>query len=177
MSPSPQFLLELSNASWSSYLLPGVQAQIATALKLYERECENPGTFQDYSFIVFPMSKGYEGFLKQYFFDLGLITTKTYEGKRFRIGRALNPDVHERQRDEWWLFDDIVRLCGERTTRMLWETWLVCRNRTFHFFPKKTSQIDLPTAGKRLETLASTMKAAVACQWDELLAQRREKGA
>ncbi|PIR60448.1 MAG: hypothetical protein COU68_02550 [Candidatus Pacebacteria bacterium CG10_big_fil_rev_8_21_14_0_10_45_6] len=177
MSPSSQFLLELSNASWSSYLLPEVQTQVATALKLYERECKEPNKFLDYSFVVFPMSKGYEGFLKQYFFDLGLITTQTYEGERFRIGRALNPDVHENQRDEWWLFDDVARLCGQRTTRMLWDTWLICRNQTFHFFPKKTSQIDLPTAGKRLEMLATAMKAAVACQWDELRLQRREKSA
>ncbi|MDA1079852.1 MAG: hypothetical protein O2840_04165 [bacterium] len=177
MSPSPQFLLELGNASWSSYLLPDVQAQVTTALTLYEREFKSPGTFADYSFVVFPMSKGYEGFLKQYFYDLGLITTKTYEGKRFRIGRALNPDVRDHQRDEWWLYNDIARLCGDGTARMLWETWLECRNKTFHFFPKQVSRIDLPAAGKCLERLINTMKAAVVCRWDELLIQRKEKGA
>ncbi|NCN06982.1 MAG: hypothetical protein GW946_04035 [Candidatus Pacebacteria bacterium] len=172
MSLTPQVLLEFCNASWSSYLLPDVRTQIGTALKLYEREYGADDAFEDYTFIVFPMAKGYEGFLKQYFYDLDLITTKVYESRRFRIGRALNPDVYENQRDEWWLFDDISLLCGERTARMLWETWLTCRNRTFHLFPKKTSTLDLISAGKRLETLSHTMKEAVMCQWDELGAQR-----
>jgi len=177
MSPTPQVLLELYSESWSSYLLPDVQLQVTTALKLYEREYADPGKFQDYSFVVFPMSKGYEGFLKQYFYDLHLISTKTYEGKRFRIGRALNPDVHLNQRDDWWLYDNIARACGKNTARVLWETWLVCRNRVFHFFPKKSTQLDLVTAGKRLEMVATTMKEAVACAWDDLRTERREKSA
>ncbi|OGJ37253.1 MAG: hypothetical protein A3A82_03765 [Candidatus Pacebacteria bacterium RIFCSPLOWO2_01_FULL_47_12] len=177
MSPTPQVLLELCNASWSSYLLPDVQTQVTIALQLYEREYAVPGKFQDYSFVVFPMSKGYEGFLKQYFFDLLLITTKTYESNRFRIGRALNPDLRENQRDDWWLFDDITRLCGERTARLLWETWLECRNRTFHYFPKQTTLFDLATSGKQIERLATTMKTAITCQWDDLLRQRQEKRA
>jgi len=109
------------------------------------------------------MAKAYEGFLKKYLLDLGLIDEKTHDSRRFRIGRALNPDVHRNQRDEYWLYDDIEHICGKPLAKQLWQTWLECRNRVFHFFPQEKGKIDLENARKKLDIMTETMENAVSC--------------
>jgi len=110
------------------------------------------------------MSKAYEGFLKQFLRDLGLITEKVYQSRRFRIGRALNPDIKPSQRNEYWLYDDITKTCGEDLARDLWEAWLSCRNRLFHFFPKHDRSITLAQAKERLLQLSGVMARALNCE-------------
>lgn len=165
---SPQELVEELNGSWSSYVLPELRDFVTVSLTLYERECRDTQKLTDYSFIVFPMAKAYEGFLKQYFLDLGLISESTYFSRRFRIGRALNPDVQENQRDKWWLYDDVVHQCGVATAQSMWSTWLESRNRVFHYFPKKHQSVSLAQAGQHLATIASSMRSAVTCQAGQL---------
>lgn len=137
---------------------------VETAVMLYEREVNLKSNLDDYSFIVFPMSKAYEGFLKRSFFDLGIIDKSTFEGKRFRIGKALNPDMYESQRDKYWLFDDIEQMCGKELARELWNAWLECRNRIFHFYVKNDNVISLETAGEKLFQLSNAMQSLVECQ-------------
>ena len=168
MSISPQELTEQLNGSWSSYVLPELRDFVSISLGLYEREYDEESELTDYSFIVFPMAKAYEGFLKQYFLDLGLISESTYFSRRFRIGRALNPDVQENQRDKWWLYDDVARQCGAGTAQTMWTTWLESRNRIFHFFPKKHQRVTLAQAGQHLATIAESMRQAITCQAGEL---------
>lgn len=139
------------------------QEMIDQAKWLLVRE-ENSGEhLKDYSFIVFPMAKAYEGFLKDYLFDMGLISQETYHSRRFRIGRALNPDISPNQRDAWWLYDDLVRSCGEEVAQMLWDTWLGCRNHVFHYFPGEKAVMDLAHARKNLARIESSMTMAKEC--------------
>lgn len=152
--------------TWFSFLNDRHKSLVRTAVSLYEREFELKSDLEDYSFIVFPMSKAYEGFLKRSFYDLKLIDKKTFEGKRFRIGKALNPDVHEDQRDKYWLFDDLEKICGAEMARELWETWLECRNRVFHFFVNDNNTVSLEDAGNKLLKLNNAMKYLVECQID-----------
>ena len=112
------------------------------------------------------MAKAYEGFLKERFYRLELINKSSFEGKRFRIGRALNPDVHEKSRDEYWLYDDLSQLCGETMARELWDAWLVCRNRVFHFYPKETNMLSLETAKNYLLKLSTAMESFTECSLD-----------
>ncbi|MGD9129324.1 MAG: hypothetical protein PVJ09_02460, partial [Candidatus Woesebacteria bacterium] len=102
---------------WFLVLTPWQQNLVRTSYRLLEREKKHPNNFVDYSFIVFSMAKAYEGFLKKVLFDLKLIDKKAYEGRRFRIGRALNPDMREKYRDKFWLYDDLAKQCGERNAR------------------------------------------------------------
>ena len=134
------------------------------AIALYTRERRQGLQFSDYSFVVFPMAKAYEGFLKQYLFQMRLLSQDTYHDRRFRIGRALNPDLRNHQRDEQWLYDDIVRLCSEQVGRLLWDTWLQCRNRVFHYFPATTQRVSLQRAGEYLVLMIDAMTAARSCQ-------------
>ncbi|MBD3279508.1 MAG: hypothetical protein GF390_02230 [Candidatus Pacebacteria bacterium] len=157
---------DLAQQAWFQYLTSWQQKLVRQAHQLLVREQENQTLYDDYSFIVFPMAKAYEGFLKKLLFDQGLITQHVYEGKRFRIGRALNPDIREHQRDKWWLYDNVERKCGSKTARFLWETWLACRNRVFHFFPKAKASLELSEASQRLQMMRDAMRQAVACLED-----------
>ena len=137
---------------------------IQIAIELYSREERMHSSFTDYSFIVFPMAKAYEGFLKQYFYNMGLIDERTYNDKRFRIGRALNPDLDPSRRDDQWMYGRIMEMCGVHVARQLWDTWLQCRNQVFHYFPANEKRLSLIEAGKYLELMATTIEQAAACQ-------------
>ena len=156
---------DILESTWFSALGKQQQKLLETAVLLYEKECiSRKNDLSDYSFIVFPVSKAYEGFLKQQFFDLGLISKKTYQGRRFRIGKALNPDLHEKARDEYWLYDDVSSMCSAHVARILWEAWLECRNRVFHFYPNKNNLITLEEARARLIQVATAMETLITCQ-------------
>lgn len=151
-----------NTCNWYQFLTPWQRQLVETTAKLIDQHRDN-SNMVDYSFIVFPMSKAYEGFLKKFLYDLNLIDKKTYEGRRFRIGRALNPDVVKHQRDQYWLYDDVERICSEQTARDLWLAWLHCRNRVFHFFPKDKGLLNLDQALGKVKKIADAMSAAVKC--------------
>jgi hypothetical protein len=149
---------------WFTHLSGWQQELIQTSLELYEREERMLSAFSDYSFIVFPIAKAYEGFLKQFLLDLGLIDARTYADKRFRIGRALNPDVHVRQQDELWLYDNVRNVCGNELSRSMWQTWLECRNQVFHYFPNNEKRLTLSEAAAKISLVLSTMEQTTHCQ-------------
>lgn len=148
-------------------VLPEQQRQlIVISYQLYQRESESTQPLTDYGFVVFSMAKAYEGFIKQYLYDLQLISRKTFEGKRFRIGRSINPDVHFNQQDEYWLYDDLERMCGNEVALKIWDTWLECRNQVFHYFPRVVKPISLEAAAVKLQLMADAMASAYQCQLD-----------
>ncbi len=152
-----------NSRNWYSYLTGWQKQLVEVTQELVRRYQKDKDYLVDYSFLVFSMSKAYEGFLKKFLYDFNLIDRNTYEGHRFRIGRALNPDVHKRQRDQYWLYDDVARLCSPETARQLWMSWLECRNRVFHFFPKDKGLLTYKQAVKKIEQVSAAMSAAVAC--------------
>lgn len=149
--------------NWYPFLTSWQKQLVEVAGKLIRQAQKKEEYLVDYSYLVFPMSKAYEGFLKKFLYDFKLINKSTYEGKRFRIGRALNPDVAKQQRDQYWLYDDIARLCSDQTAQQLWDAWLFCRNRVFHFFPKDKGLLTLGQAIHKVERVSRAMSAAVAC--------------
>lgn len=152
-------------SEWIKTLNNEQQLLIQASVELYERESNLPQhTLVDYSFVVFAMAKAFEGFLKESFYKLHLIDKNSYEGRRFRIGKALNPDVNKSSRDEYWLYDDLSQMCGIEIARELWDTWLVCRNQVFHYYPKASNVISLETAGSYLLKMSASIKALSECQ-------------
>lgn len=154
----------LENIPAFSYLQPWQQQLVRLSFTLWQREYHTGSAFMDYSFLVFPMAKAYEGFLKNFLRDSGLISEGLYVSRRFRIGRAINPDVRLDNRDEAWLYDDIVKLCGPGLSRKMWEAWLTCRNRVFHYFPGRDERLTLEQAGRYIEQIFEVMQEVVACQ-------------
>ncbi len=116
--------------------------------------------FNDYSFLVFPAAKAYEGFLKKFFLGLNFITQEDYHGKRFRVGKALNPALEERYWDES-VYRKIVALKGDKyLAEKLWETWRLGRNLVFHWFPDEKKVLSYEEAVKRIEMILETIDLA-----------------
>lgn len=155
---------DLTQTAWFSSLQTDFQQAFTTSLELLEQEKKLPSNFTDYSYIIFPLGKAYEGFLKKFLFDLDLITQEVYEGTHFRIGRAMNPDISESQRDEWWLYDDVVNFCGPELARKLWNAWIECRNHVFHYFPKDRNDLTLQQVETKIEFLTEVFETTLKCE-------------
>ncbi len=98
----------------------------------------------DYSFIVAPAAKAYEGYLKDFFFDLHIIDENSYHSDRFRVGKTLNPSLRYKR---YSIFKKLADLHdnGEQLAEKLWSAWKQGRNEIFHYFPgnvKKLSKIE-----------------------------------
>lgn len=156
--------LMFEGEAWFDYLLEGERDLVVQAYELLAREKREQKRFHDYSFVVFPMAKAFEGFLKQVFLDAGLITEATYNGDRFRIGKSLNPTLPAKARGMWWLYGPLREQCGEAVPAELWQAWKDCRNLLFHFFPQHTHFVTLAEAEQRLAQLKEAMAAMLACE-------------
>lgn len=154
---------KLESYRWWSYLEEGQQEGLADAIELLSREMENKTpNLHDFSFIVFPAAKAYEGFLKKLFFELGVISRDDYEGDRFRIGKALNPGLPKSFRQES-VYERLAERCqGKELPDRLWKTWKNSRNLLFHWWPGGPNGINVSEAEKRLMEVIDTIDFAFA---------------
>ena len=142
---------DLKNRPWWNYLEEDLQDLLTQSILLSEKASLWEQKFHDYSFVVFPAAKAYEGFLKKAFLDSQLITKKDFFGKRFRIGKALNPNLPPKYQNKSWIYDDLTKFCkGEDLPKNLWRTWKLSRNLVFHWFPKEKRALSLPEAQERV---------------------------
>ncbi len=125
------------------------------------------GGFNDYSFVIFPFAKVYEGFLKKLFLKLGAIDERQYYSDHWRVGKALNPQLEMELRHEESVYDRIVNLCGSdpgegtKLADILWNAWRDGRNRIFHYFPDKHKTISFEEAKTVINQIKSAMEAAL----------------
>lgn len=153
-------LEKLDTKPWWSYIEGDLQELLKESLLLLKTlkgmGADLPGgkkEYHDYSFVVFPAAKAYEGFLKKLFLDLRFITEDDYYGKRFRIGKALNPSLEKEIRAEG-VYDKIVHYCqGHDLADKLWQTWKESRNLIFHWFPNEKNAINLLEAEDRINMI------------------------
>ena len=102
-----------------------------------------------------------EGFLKNLFLDCGFISEEDYYGKRFRVGKALNPSLDRKLRKKEGVYDQIVAHCqGQETADGLWEVWRSGRNRLFHWFPREKNVINYEQARERVAAILNVMDLA-----------------
>jgi len=133
---------------------------------LYNKVGKWDKKFHDYSFIVFPAAKAYEGFLKQLFLDLNFITKKQYYSKRFRIGRSLNPSLDKN--DPEWVYKKLETYCNNKDiATQLWKTWKESRNALFHWFPHEINAISYQESGNKLTMIAEAIEVVYSeCKLD-----------
>lgn len=159
-----QLDFSLTQDNWFLFLSQKQQALVKTGLSLVARARTDLEPLEDYSYLIFPFAKTYEGFIKRYLYQIHLISDELYADRYFRIGRALNRDIKPDLRDEHWLFDDISQVCSSELAVQMWEAWLKGRNQVFHYFPRKQSPlITLEDAIRRVTLMTEAMEAAVAC--------------
>ena len=155
---------EYKKTNWWKYLEEEMRDLVGESYTLLGREERLQENLHDYSFVVFPMAKAYEGFLKKLFYDLGLINKRQYGGDRFRVGKALNPNLPKRY--QWdWVYGKLELACrGDEVPLQMWEVWKKARNRIFHFFSDHHEFITLQQAKELIREIGETMeKALIRC--------------
>jgi hypothetical protein len=113
----------------------------------------------DYSYIVFPFAKMYEGFLKQLFLDLDIISENQYYSDRFRIGKALSPNFARSQ--NYSVYREIEQRFGKGLATRMWHIWKDGRNLVFHYFPHNYRALTRSQAEALIHNLVETMEEAV----------------
>lgn len=120
------------------------------------------GGFNDYSFVVFPFAKVYEGFLKKLFLQIGAINEWQYNNDRWRVGRALNPQLEKELRHSESVYDRIVEKCGGLSLAdNLWQAWRKGRNQVFHYWPGRNKPLSLEEAREIIREIDNAMEAAL----------------
>jgi len=113
----------------------------------------------DYSFFVAPIAKAYEGFLKDFFLKIGIISQDDYESERFRVGKTLNPSLRYKRFSVFQKLADIHN-DGEELAENLWTAWKFGRNEIFHYFPNISKDLTREEAEERIDLLLKTMVQA-----------------
>lgn len=114
----------------------------------------------DYSYLVFPFAKLYEGFLKQLFLDIGIIRPAEYASDHFRLGKALSPHLVGRLRRRS-VYLQLSERYGEGLAETLWRAWKNGRNLVFHYFPHNYRALSRAGAEEVIAMLVGAMTSAI----------------
>ena len=162
--------MQFKSEPWNQFLDEGMSDLVNLSYSLLDAFSPQHSALglkniHDYSFVIFPMAKAYEGFLKKWFFAGGFITEYQYQSDHFRIGKALNPSLPARFKRDGYVYDQIVASCPDpHLADTLWLAWKQSRNLTFHYFPHHRYFLTLPEARARLNQLAAAMAATLSCR-------------
>lgn len=115
--------------------------------------------FKDYSFLIFPFAKAYEGFLKQLFKDVKFISHLDYISDHLRLGKLLSPNLEVKLGDRS-LYRQIRTAGGEELAAHIWEVWKMGRNQVFHYFPHNVKAVSFADAEHTIDEILETMDAA-----------------
>ena len=111
----------------------------------------------DYSFVVAPAAKAYEGYLKDFFFDLEIINEYDYHSDRFRVGKTLNPSLRYKRYSIYKKLADMHE-DGEKLAEKLRSAWKQGRNEIFHYFPGNVKKLTLAEA---IDCITLILKAII----------------
>jgi hypothetical protein len=106
----------------------------------------------DYAFFVAPIAKAYEGFLKDFFLKISIISENDYESDHFRVGKTLNPSLRYKRFSVFQKLSDIHEN-GEELAENLWDAWKFGRNEIFHYFPGISQDLSRNEAENRIDLL------------------------
>lgn len=115
-------------------------------------------SFKDYSFLVFPFAKAYEGFLKQVFLDVGFITHLDYISDHFRLGKMLSPNMIQKLGESRSTYVMIERAISRDAAEEIWQTWKLHRNEIFHYYPHNLKAITFEEADHIVKQITRTMR-------------------
>jgi hypothetical protein len=106
----------------------------------------------DYSFLVAPVAKAYEGYLKDFFLKIKIMSHKQYNSDHFRVGKTLNPSLRYKKFSIYQKLTNISEN-GEKLAEILWTAWKYGRNQIFHYFPGKLQKLTRAEAEERINTV------------------------
>lgn len=132
------------------------QRELLTDAEIVLKKLEIKDNISDYSFLVASVAKAYEGFVKDFFLKLKVISKEEYEGDRFRVGKTLNPSLRYKR---FSVFQKLANYHekGEELAETLWDAWKFGRNEIFHYFPNNYKSLSREEAEERLKLLLKAM--------------------
>ena len=154
------YIVDHKSKLWS-YLPDELRGLITDGENLLVDCQKNPNSkVSDYSYLVFPFSKAYEGFLKNIFLDMGLIREEDFYGDHTRIGRILNPMFMEKGDS---VYSKLLTHspAGRAAAEKLWRIWKRGRNEIFHYFPHNFRRIGREEAVDIIAEMVAAMELAV----------------
>jgi hypothetical protein len=129
--------------------LSAPQDNLTSDIEIILEDLAGHTDISDYSFIVAPLSKAYEGYLKDFFLKLHVIDQFSYDSDRFRVGKTLNPSLRYKRFSIFQKLADIDD-SGEELAEILWNAWKHGRNEIFHYFPNNVKNITREEAEDRI---------------------------
>lgn len=146
MFSTPELFVEAKK-----YLTP-IQKNLLTDTETVLKRLQLKDGISDYSFLVSPVAKAYEGFLKDFFLRIGVISEEEYHSDRFRVGKTLNPSLRYKRFSVFQKLADYHER-GEELAEILWDAWKFGRNEIFHYFPGNYKNLDKSEAEERIDLL------------------------
>ncbi|MCL4375168.1 hypothetical protein M1523_04900 [Patescibacteria group bacterium] len=113
--------------------------------------------FKDYSFLIFPFAKAYEGFLKQLFKDIGFISHLDYISDHLRLGKLMSPNLVTRL-GERSLYKKIIIASSKDCADQIWMAWKIGRNQVMHYFPHNLKAVSFSQAEAIIGQILQTME-------------------
>jgi len=113
--------------------------------------------FKDYSFLVFPFAKAFEGFLKQVFLDIKFISHLDYISDHLRLGKLLSPNLVNKLKERS-LYKKIKDKAGQDLADKIWNAWRLDRNQVFHYYPHNIKALTFSQAESIIDNILSTME-------------------
>lgn len=141
--------------------LSGHQDELVNDVEIILKRLQIKDTISDFSFLVSPIAKAYEGFLKEFFLKIEIITEADFESERFRVGKTLNPSLRYKR---FSVFQKLTEIDpkGEELAENLWDAWKFGRNEIFHYFPNNYKSLSQNEAEERINLLLrAVIKAGI----------------
>jgi len=113
--------------------------------------------FKDYSFLVFPFAKAYEGFLKKLFLDVKFISHLDYISDHLRLGKLLSPNLVNKLKERS-LYKKIKDKAGQDLADKIWNAWKLGRNQVFHYYPHNLKALNFSQAENIIDNILSVME-------------------
>jgi hypothetical protein len=113
--------------------------------------------FKDYSFLIFPFAKAYEGFLKKLFKDIGFISHLDYISDHLRLGKLMSPNLAEHLGGKS-LYKKIVWASDVELADKVWNMWKIGRNQVFHYFPHNLKAVSFEEAERVVNQFIEVME-------------------
>lgn len=146
MVSSPELFSQAQN------YLSGHQKELVADVEIILKRLQIQDPISDFSFLVSPIAKAYEGFLKDFFLELGVINDYDYESDHFRVGKTLNPSLRYKRFSVYQKLADYDEK-GEELAETLWDAWKFGRNEIFHYFPSNYKNLSQNEAEDRIGLL------------------------
>ena len=115
--------------------------------------------FKDYSFLIFPFAKAYEGYLKQLFRDKGFLTRMDYISSHLRLGKLMSPNLVDRLGKKS-LYRQMKEYATADLADLVWDTWKMGRNQVFHYFPHNVQAVSFEKAEEIISQIITAMREA-----------------